>query len=60
MLRATFPGMKKLAIALLLALSPALALAKEVLPFIDNDYGKALKMARTKNVPLFVDAWAPW
>ena len=59
-LRATFRGMKKLAIALLLALSPALALAREVLPFIDNDYGKALKMAQTRNVPLFVDAWAPW
>jgi len=52
--------MKKLAIALLLALSPALALAREVLPFIDNDYGRALKVARTKNVPIFVDAWAPW
>lgn len=52
--------MKKLAIALLLALSPALALAKEVLPFIENDYAKALQVARTKNVPIFVDAWAPW
>ena len=52
--------MKKLAIAMLLALSPALALANEVLPFIDNDYCKALKMAQTKHVPLFVDAWAPW
>lgn len=59
-LRATFRDMKKLAIALLLALSPALALAREVLPFIDNDYGRALKVARTKNVPIFVDAWAPW
>ena len=57
---ATLRGMKKLAIALLLALSPVIALAKEVVPFIDNDYGKALKMARTKNLPLFVDAWAPW
>ena len=58
--RATFRCMKRLAIALLLALSPALTLAKEVLPFMDNDYAMALKVARTKNVPLFVDAWAPW
>jgi len=34
--------------------------AKEVLPFIDNDYAKALAVAKAKNVPLFVDAWAPW
>ena len=52
--------MKKIAIAILLVLSPALALAKEVLPFIDDDYTKALAQARTKNVPIFVEAWAPW
>lgn len=52
--------MKKIAIAILLALSPVLALAKEVLPFIDDDYTKALAHARAKNVPIFVDAWAPW
>ena len=58
--RASLRGMKKIAIAILLALSPALALAKEVLPFIDDDYTKALAQARMKNVPIFVDAWAPW
>lgn len=57
---ATLPAMKKLTLALLVALSPVIALAREVVPFIDNDYGKALQMARTKNLPLFVDAWAPW
>ena len=30
------------------------------LPFIENDYQKALAQARAKNVPLFVEAWAPW
>ena len=50
--------MKKLLLILLLTAVPALA--KEVLPFIDNDYSKALAEAKRKNVPMFVDAWAPW
>ncbi len=47
--------MKKLLFLLLLT-----AVAKEVLPFIDNNYSKALAEAKRKNVPVFVDAWAPW
>jgi hypothetical protein len=50
--------MKKLLLLLLLTAVPAFA--KEVLPFIDNNYSKALAEAKRKNVPLFVDAWAPW
>ena len=54
-------AMKKPALLLLAALSFApLARAKEVLPFIDDDYSKAVARAKAKNVPLFVDAWAPW
>ena len=50
--------MKRLLLILLLTAVPAMA--KEVLPFIDNDYSKALAEAKRKNVPIFVDAWAPW
>ena len=50
--------MRKLLLLLLLAAAPAFA--KEVLPFIDNDYAKALAQAKKKNVPIFVDAWAMW
>lgn len=50
--------MRKLLLILLLAAVPAVA--KEVVPFIDNDYAKALAQAKKKNVPIFVDAWAPW
>jgi hypothetical protein len=50
--------MKKLLLILLLTAVPAVA--KEVLPFIDNDYSKALAEAKRKHVPMFVDAWAPW
>ena len=30
------------------------------LPFIENDYKKAVAQAKAKNVPLVVEAWAPW
>lgn len=32
----------------------------EVLPFIQDDYARALHEARARKVPLFVEAWAPW
>ena len=43
--------------ALLLALAPV---PKTAVPFIDDDYGKALAEARAKNLPLFIEMWAPW
>ncbi|HEY2829062.1 MAG TPA: hypothetical protein VGJ88_03025 [Thermoanaerobaculia bacterium] len=53
--------MKKLSLLVLAALTLApLARAKEVLPFIDDDYSKAVAHAKAKNVPIFVEAWAPW
>ena len=33
---------------------------KSALPFIENDYAKALSVARAKKLPIFADAWAPW
>ena len=52
--------MKKVLTSLLFIALALPAFAKEVLPFIDNDYSKAIAQARAKNLPLFVDAWAPW
>lgn len=49
--------MRKLLVAALLA---ATALPAMSLPFIENDYSKALASAKAKNLPIFVDAWAPW
>ena len=55
--------------ALLLAWAPLLAAAgepprgatqAEALPFVEDDYPRALAEARRRKVPLFVDAWAPW
>jgi len=36
------------------------AYLKPVVPFIENDYSRALAEARARKVPLFVEAWAPW
>ena len=46
----------------LLALTSASAHApvKMALPFIENDYPKALALAKARHVPIFVEAWAPW
>jgi hypothetical protein len=48
---------------LALAAAPALAApapARLVLPFIENDYPRALSEARAKKLPIFAEAWAPW
>lgn len=31
-----------------------------VLPWIEDDYAKALAEARARKVPIFLEAWAPW
>lgn len=41
------------------AAKPA-AYLEPVVPFLENDYTKALAEARARKVPLFVEAWAPW
>ncbi|HTS01865.1 MAG TPA: hypothetical protein VMN04_05025 [Thermoanaerobaculia bacterium] len=33
---------------------------REVLPFIADDYPKALAAARAAQKPIFLEAWAPW
>ena len=30
------------------------------LPFLSDDYAKALGDARARSLPLFIEAWAPW
>ena len=31
-----------------------------VVPFLQDDYTRAVAQARARKVPLFVEAWAPW
>jgi hypothetical protein len=50
-------------LAALAVLAAGLALpagAGPVLPFIADDYARALADARARDVPLFVESWAPW
>ncbi len=51
--------MKRLLAIAILGIT-ALASAKETVPFIEDDFAKAVAQARTKKVPIFVEAWAPW
>lgn len=53
-------GSAALVLTAALALVSAVpAAAREVLPWVD-DYSKAVAQARAKNLPIFVEAWAPW
>ena len=36
------------------------AAAGKVIPFIADDYAKAVAEARARKVPLFIESWAPW
>ena len=39
---------------------PKSVVRESVLPFIDDDYTRAVAEARARKVPLFIEAWAPW
>ncbi|HVP15047.1 MAG TPA: hypothetical protein VMS88_05860 [Terriglobales bacterium] len=59
-----------LSLASLLAAAPASAAraparpqasaSRMVLPFVQDDYTRAVAEARARRVPLFIEAWAPW
>ncbi|HEY0156554.1 MAG TPA: hypothetical protein VGF28_04600 [Thermoanaerobaculia bacterium] len=51
--------MKRPLLALALLAIAALP-ANAELPFIEDDYAKAVARAKAKDVPIFVEAWAPW
>jgi hypothetical protein len=52
----------KLSIAILLVtvVGSAFCASTHGLPFIHDDYGKALTEARQQKLPIFVECWAPW
>jgi hypothetical protein len=53
-------GSAALALTAALTLVSAVPAApREVLPWVD-DYSKAVTQARAKNLPIFVESWAPW
>jgi hypothetical protein len=49
------------ALSAVAAASGAAGLARSTrLPFIEDDYTRAVAEARSRGVPIFVEAWAPW
>ena len=42
------------------ASAPAPKAAASVLPWIDDDYARALSEAKRKKIPIFAELWAPW
>jgi hypothetical protein len=42
------------------AQSAATAGPRYVVPWIADDYTRAVAEARARHVPLFIEAWAPW
>ena len=59
MTRTTRGWLAGLAMVALSSASPA-APAKMTVPFLQDDYARALAEARARHVPIFVEAWAPW
>jgi tetratricopeptide (TPR) repeat protein len=47
-------------VAVATAAPPGATAPVEALPFIEDDYPRALAEARARKLPLFVDSWAPW
>lgn len=47
-------------IVFVLVASAALAAPKTGLPFIRDNYPKALAEAKKSGLPIFVECWAPW
>jgi len=39
---------------------PAPARWKPVVPFIEDDFGRALALAKERKLPVFIEGWAPW
>src|SRR5450432_4316146 len=44
----------------LTASAPPPKAAASVLPWIDDDYARALSEAKRKKIPIFAELWAPW
>ena len=33
---------------------------KPAVPFIEDDFGRALALAKARRLPVFIEGWAPW
>lgn len=40
--------------------STARPVLKQVLPWIEDDWTRAVALAKQRKLPIFVESWAPW
>jgi hypothetical protein len=33
---------------------------KPAVPFLEDDFGRALALAKERKLPVFIEGWAPW
>jgi hypothetical protein len=60
-MRLTLKAVSLAALALTWSLAAQAAKAPAFsVPFQDDDYAAALREAQSKNLPVFVESWAPW
>lgn len=52
--------MKKSVFGILYIIAISAFAAASNLPFINDDYANALASAKQRNLPIFVEVWAPW
>jgi hypothetical protein len=46
--------------SLLITLAAPVVAESAPLPFVQDDYAKALAAAKQRHLPVFVEVWAPW
>lgn len=51
---------RPIGILLIMFVSAALGATTTGLPFINDNYPKALAEAKQRKLPIFVEVWAPW
>lgn len=39
---------------------PAATAWHPAVPFIEDDFGRALALAKARRLPVFIEGWAPW
>ena len=40
--------------------APSPRARKPVVPFIEDDFTRALALAKQRKLPVFIEGWAPW
>ena len=52
--------MKKFCAGVLFLIAAAFSASAANLPFMNDNFPKAIAEAKQRNLPVFVEVWAPW